>query len=93
MISFPPLEYSALKTVVVRHVDKVVLEYEEQEIIQSINRNNQWADVESIYRITNTGRLMKIKFKTTAMVSRALTEGLLILQQKIPQNTLKGRSM
>ena len=80
----PPLEYAALKSVVVRHVDKMILEYTDAEIISSIEQLNQWAKVDAIYKITTNGRLLKIRFSNTEMANKAIMEGLLVLNQRIP---------
>ena len=53
-----PIKFHALRSVMVKHIDRVINEYTEEEIIQSIDDKNNWANVESIYNITNTGRLL-----------------------------------
>ena len=60
-----PIEFNAMRSVVVRHLDRILDEYEDQEVIDSINRHNTWAEAESIYRITQKGRLLKVRFKST----------------------------
>ena len=69
------IEYNALRSIVIRHIDKAIQEYTDEAIIESINNANQWADVESIYKITETGRLLKVRFKSRKMVITALNEG------------------
>ena len=78
-----PIEYNAMRMIIVRHIDKVIEVYEDQEIIQNIQATNPWAKVESVYKITNTGRMLKIRFTTTEMAERAVREGLLVVYQKI----------
>ena len=78
-----PIEYDSLRSVIINHLDKVITEYSDAEVIESINCSNDWAEVLEIIRITTTGRLLKIKFKSTAMAQRAINEGIIILYQKI----------
>ena len=86
-----PIEFNAMRSIVVRHIDKVINEYSDEEIISSIEERNSWAKVESIYKITNTGRLLKIRFHSTTMVKRALEEGLVVLHQHIPPDKSKRK--
>ena len=39
--------------------------------------------VESVYKLMNTGRMLKIRFSTTEMAERAVREGLVVVYQKI----------
>ena len=84
-----PIEYNALRSIVIRHIDKAIQEYTDEEIIASINEANQWADVESIYKITETGRLLKVRFKSAKMVTTALNEGIVVINQKIPPRNIE----
>ena len=77
-----------MKSVIVRHVDKVIREYDDDDIIGSINHANTWAQVEKLVRIVANGRLLKVTFKTTAMVQTALEKGFVILHQRINTNNI-----
>ena len=79
-----PIEFSALQTIVVREVDSMIEEYNEEEIAESIQFLNDWAKVTEIYKFTTTSNLLKVRFKSTSMVQRALKEGLIILNQLVP---------
>ena len=82
-----PIEYDSMRLVVIRHIDKVINEYTDQEVTESINNANEWAEVEQIHQILTNGRLLKVKFKSAAMVQNALTQGIIVLHQKInPKN-------
>ena len=78
-----------MKSVVVRHVDKVISEYDDDDVIGSINHANTWAQVEKIVRIVANGRVLKVTFKTTAMVQTALDKGFVILHQRINPNNIE----
>ena len=78
-----PIEFDAMRSVVVRHIDKVIAEYTDEDIIGSINHANIWADVDSIVRIHSNGRLLKVKFKSISMAQTAMTEGMVVLHQRI----------
>ena len=84
-----PIEYNALRSVVIRHIDQVIQEYSDEDIVESINQSNSWAEAESIYRIVTTGRMIKVKFKNTLMVKRALEEGIVVVHQKIPAKNIE----
>ena len=79
-----PIEYNALRSVVIRHIDQVIQEYTDKENVDNINQSNSWAEAESIYRIITTGRMIRVKFKNTHMVKRTLEEGIVVMHQKIP---------
>ena len=78
-----PIEYDTLRSVIIRHLDKVISEYNDEEVTQSIERSNDWAKVEQVVRIPTTGRLLKIKFQSTNMAQQALRDGIIVLNQKI----------
>ena len=50
-----PIEYNALRSVIIRHIDRVIEEYEDEEIVDTINKANSWAEVEGIVRLANAG--------------------------------------
>ena len=79
-----PIEYNAMRTVMVLHIDKVISDYSNQEIIQNIETTNEWAKVEFAYKLTNNGRMLKICFTTTEMAARAIRDGLVVVYQRIP---------
>ena len=85
----PPIEYNAMRSVVIKHLDKVINEYTDNEIIASINAKNPWAEVDSIYKITLSGRLLKVRFQSTTMVKKALEEGMIVLHQFIPPRQIE----
>ena len=56
-------------------MDKII---NDEKIIDSIN---EWATAESVYKITQSGRLLKVRFVSTKMVQRALADGIIVLHQ------------
>ena len=46
-----PIEYDSMRSIIIKHVDKVVDEYTNDEIKESIQRSNEWAEVMEIFRI------------------------------------------
>ena len=76
-----PIEYDALRSVIVKHLDKVLDEYSNDDVIESIHQANHWAQVEEVVRIPTTGRLLKIKFQSASMARQAMEEGIIILHQ------------
>ena len=78
-----PIEYEAMRSIIIRHIDKAINDYSDEEVITSINRANEWAEVDHIHRIMTNGRLLKVKFKSTSMVQIALNQGIIVLHQKI----------
>ena len=65
-----PTEYDTLRSVIIRHLDKVISEYNDEEVIQSIERSNNWAKVEQVVHTPTTGRLLKIKVQSTKWPNR-----------------------
>ena len=79
----PPIEYDALRSVIVKHLDKVLDDYSNDEVIESIRQANHWDQVEEMVRIPTTGRLLKIKFQSASMAKQEIEDGIIILHQKI----------
>ena len=50
-----PIEYDALRSVIVKHLDKVLDEYSNDDVIESIHQANHWAQVKEVVRIPTTG--------------------------------------
>ena len=85
-----PLEYEAMRTVVVKRLDRHIDQYTEEEIRDSIQRLNTNIVVESVYRFPNTtSKMMKIKMKSTAMAKQARDQGLIILNQRMPSTAIE----
>ena len=63
--------------------------YTDEEVIDSIERHNDWAQVEHIYGIPAAGKLVKIRSKTQQMAQNALDKRLIILHQSIPKWNLE----
>ena len=84
-----PLEYNAFKTIVAKQLDQIIDFYEDESIIQNIERTNEWCKVESIYKLKTSSKITKIRFKTTEMAKHALQDGLYILNQKIPRRNIE----
>ena len=78
-----PLEYNSLKTVVVK-LDYMIDSFNDGEIVDSIHERNNWPEVEEIYRLPTTSKMIKIHFTSQLMVQTAMTKGLVVLHQLIP---------
>ena len=78
-----PLEYNSLKTVIAKNIDYMIDSYSDDGVIDSIERHNDWATFEHIYRIPASSKLLKIRFKTQQMAQNALDKCMIILQQSI----------
>ena len=68
-----------MRTIIARHLDKVMEDFSENEIIENIEQTNSWAKVESVFKLMNTGRMMKVRFQTTEMAERAVRDGLIVI--------------
>ena len=79
-----PIEFGAVQTIVVREVDGMIEEYNEEEIAESIQCLNDWAEVAEVYKFATISKLLKVRFKSTNMVQRALKDRLIILNQGVP---------
>ena len=86
-----PIEYSGMRSVILRHIDKSITEYTDEEEIESINASNEWARVESIYRPTNTGRMLKMKFESPQMANNATQNGMIMIIKRSCQKIWERR--
>ena len=84
-----PIEYTAMKTVIIKEMDSIVDEYNDEEIKENIESVNSWAKVVEIYKFQTTTKMMKIQFESTAMANRADKEGMIILFQRIPPKRIE----
>ena len=82
-----PIEYDSLRSVIINHIDKAILVYTDNEVLESIHYANEWAKVLEIFRIPTTGCLLEAKFESTEMAQYAINNGIIVLHQKInPKN-------
>ena len=73
-----------MRTIIIRHLDKVMAEFTDKEIADNIEQSNSWAKVETVVKLMNTGRMLKVRFHTTDMAERALRDGIIVMYQNIP---------
>ena len=59
-----------MTTIIIRHLDKVMEDFSENEIIENMEQTNSWTKVESVFKLMNTGRILKVRFQTTEMAER-----------------------
>ena len=74
-----------METIVVKHLDYMIDSFTDDEIIDCIEIFNDWAEVESIYKIPSASKILKIRLKIQQMVQVALDKGIKILHQYIPK--------
>jgi len=60
-----PPEYNAMKTIIVRNIDRQIIDYEERKIKESIERENGWAKVEQVIKLPNVPTIIKVPSETT----------------------------
>jgi len=65
-----PPEYNAMKTIIVRNIDRQIIDYEEREIKETIERENGWAKVEQVIKLPNAPTITKVRFETTQMAKK-----------------------
>ena len=85
----PSIEHNALETVVTKNLDYMVDSYTDTEIISSIETLNEWAEVESVFKIPVTSETLKSRFQNKQMVQQAMQKGVVILHQYIPLTSVK----
>ena len=78
-----PIEFGAMKTIVVRQIDEMIEDYNNEEIKESIEYLNDWAKVEEIFKFGTTSKMLKVRFTNTTMVKRAESQGIVVSNQKI----------
>ena len=79
-----PIDLGAMKTVIVKEVDSMIDEYSDEEMIASIEALNERAKVIEIYKFKTPSKMIKVQFKRSSMAQRAIKEGMVILNQRIP---------
>ena len=78
-----PIEFGAMKTIVIRQIYEMIDDYNDEEIKESIEYLNEWAKVEEIFKFGTTSKMLKVRFTNTAMVKRAESQGIVVLNQGI----------
>ena len=53
-----------MRKIIIRHLDKVMADFNDNEIAENIKQTNSWAKVESVVKLMNTGRMLKVRFQT-----------------------------
>ena len=85
-----PPEFRSSRTILARNVDSQIDVYSIEEIKESLKKENPWMTVESI-NVFRTGpmRCIKIVMENNQQVQKALTNGILIKSQSIPNNSIE----
>ena len=78
------IEYSAMKTVIVKQIDEIRDMYSLEEIKENIVTLNEWAKVADVYMFGTTSKMLKVQFDNTSMANKAVSEGMIILYQRVP---------
>lgn len=78
-----PPEFHAMKTIVVRNLDRNIDNYDEEEIKVDIEKYNVGTKVEEVHKFRTTSKMLKIRMATTVMVNKALKEGIKIVHQAV----------
>ena len=78
-----PIEFGAMKTIVIKQIDEMINDYNNEGIKESIEYLNDWARVEEIFKFGTTSKMLKVRFTNTTMVKRAESQGIVVLYQKI----------
>ena len=84
-----PPEYNANHTIVLRNVDSLISEVENEELKTDLERRNEWIKVTDIIKIPNAPKIIKVRVETTEMVKKAVESGLLIWNQSIPPTSIQ----
>ncbi|XP_064094659.1 uncharacterized protein LOC135206986 [Macrobrachium nipponense] len=69
-------EVDSKRTVVVRGVDPIVMEFDENKIREDIESGQPWAKADAVIKLPSSTRTLKVKFQQVAQASKALEEGL-----------------
>ena len=85
---YTPIEYGAMRMVVVKEIDEMIDDYSKEKIMANIELNS-WAKVMEIYKMPTTSKMIKVQFKSTQMVQKAAAEGIAVLYQKIPPKKIE----
>ena len=86
---FTPPEYSANRTIVLRNIDSLISEVENEELKNDMERRNDWLKITEIIKIPNAPKILKVRVESTDMVKRAVETGVLIWNQATPPNSVQ----
>ena len=78
-----PIEHNASKTIIIRRLDAIIDEYNDEELVESLETNNEWLKLEDLYRFETTAKIIKIRCQSITMVDKAVAEGLFITNQRV----------
>ena len=86
---FNPLEYNALRTIIVKQIDPIMDHYEDDQIKRDIESANQWIKIEHLIKLPTTSKMLKLRLATSEMALKATKDGLYVLNQSIPARNIE----
>ncbi|XP_068206271.1 uncharacterized protein [Palaemon carinicauda] len=69
-------EIVSKRTVVVKGVDPIVMEFDENKIREDIENWQSWAKADDVIKLPGTSRTLKVRFQQIGQASKVLEEGL-----------------
>ena len=79
-----PPEFNALKSIIIKNIDKQIEAFTPEEIKDNIERNNSSMVIETIVILPTPTKMLKLKLQNQYMVKQATTKGLKIFNQYLP---------
>ena len=73
----------------VKEIDSIVDESNDDEIKDSIEILKEWAKVVEFFKFDSASKMVRMQFSSIAMVNRAVSEGIIILNQQIPPRRIE----
>ena len=84
-----PPEVNALRSVIIRSVDKQIENYTREQIKKNIEQTNPGLSIEEFLVLPNTNNMIKIRFQNQNMAYRVIEDGIKILNQFLPANSIE----
>ena len=84
-----PPEFNAIKSIIVKNVDKQIEAYGPEEIQTNIENNNHGIIIETLIKLPTATNILKLKLQNQRMVNSATTNGLMIFNQYLPPASIE----
>ena len=91
-VQVPP-ELAAMRTVMVRGLDWVVAELNEEQILRQIETNYPEWKIEKVVKIPNNPKLMKIICKSAKTAEAVVGKGIIISNQQVCRSLIGERDL
>ena len=84
-----PPEFNALKSIIIKNLDKQIEAYNLDEIKDNIEKNNDNIIIETVITLPTPTKMLKVKLQNQFMAIKATLNGLMIFNQYLPPASIE----